>query len=121
MASLFYNFLLETKSVKFGIMFTDVAIWKAYDEEGRLFPGNKLGTWRSCCLPLTPFELVTHGYVPSSYYGAQFGAWFLLKASSQERVQRESPDLTALTPRLRSISEFHKECHSAVLGLQRSL
>jgi len=34
--------------------------------------------------------------------------------------QRASPDLIAMTPELRSISEFHKECHSAVLVLQRS-
>ena len=46
----------------------------------------------------------------------------VLNRSNQPGIgQRDSLDLIALTPELGSTSEFHKECHSAVLVLQRSL
>lgn len=111
-------FLKKLKASGLETCLLDGATWKAQDERtSKLFPGSKLGTWRSS----PAWVSLLSGCNPSFYYGVQFCAWFLLKASSQEWVQRESPDSTAMTPRSRSISEFLKECRSAVLGLQRSL
>lgn len=99
----------------------DRATRKAGAEEDKLFPRSRLDTWRSCLLSSTPFKFVVQWHQSLILSCSLICAWFVFQASSQEGVQRGSPDLTARTLGLRSISEFHKEYQAAVLSLQRSL